>query len=476
MCSFYFFCHFEDLSYIFDVSLQFKFYSRKTLQVKTFKKGGIHPEENKLAHDSILEEFPLPKQAVLYASQHLGAPATVVVQKGDKVRVGQLLAKGEAFVSANLHSPYSGTVEKVEAIPDLSGYKKTAIFIRVEGDEWEEDIDRRPELKRDILLSPSEIVAKIREKGIVGLGGACFPTHVKLSVPEGKKAEYLLINAAECEPYISIDNRILREKADEFLIGTCILRKALNLEKVHIGVEENKKEAIACLQEKISAYPGVIVEVLRTKYPQGAEKQLIKSITGREVPSGKLPLDVGCIVCNVSTTLAVYEAVQKNRPLIGQYLTYSGKSVEHPCNLYARFGTPIMEIIESNGGLPADTGKVICGGPMMGKAITDLNIYTTKGFSSILIIREKEARRSQASNCIRCAKCVDVCPMGLEPYLLSAYAERSRWDDTEQHHIMDCIECGCCQFTCPAHRPLLDLIRLGKNRTGAIIRARQQKK
>ncbi len=444
--------------------------------VKTFRKGGIHPEENKLAHNTKLEEFPIQEKAVLYASQHLGAPAVVQVQKGDKVKVGQLLAKGEAFVSANLHSPYSGTVSKVEPAADLSGMKKPAIFIDVEGDEWEESIDRTPELKKEITLSPAEIIAKIKEMGIVGLGGACFPTHVKLSVPEGKKVEYLIINAAECEPYISIDNRILLERTEEFLTGTCVLRKALQLEKVHIGIEENKVEAIARLKELAANYPGVVVEVLKTKYPQGAEKQLINSITGREVPSGRLPLDVGCIVCNVSTTLAVYEAVQKNRPLIGQYMTFSGKSVTTPHNLYVRYGTPVQSLIEHCGGLPEDTGKVICGGPMMGRAMANTNVWTTKGFSSLLVINRKEAKRMEPQNCIRCGKCVEACPMGLEPYLLSANAKLNRWDETEKHHIMDCIECGCCQFSCPSYRPLLDLIRLGKNKTGGIIRARQQKK
>ncbi len=445
--------------------------------MKTFPKGGVHPEENKLAHSAKLELFPKPKQAVLYASQHLGAPATVVVQKGDEVKIGQLLAKGEAFVSANLHSPYAGTVTKIEPCTDLSGYKKMAIFIDVkEEDEWLEDIDTSDTLKKEITLSSQEIIEKIKEKGVVGLGGACFPTHVKLMVPPGKKAEYLLINAAECEPYISIDNRIMIERTEEFLTGCCILKQAVGLDKVHIGVEHNKKEAIACLQAKAAEFPDVIVEVLRTKYPQGAEKQLIKSVTGREVPSGKLPIDVGCIVDNVSTALAVYEAVQKNKPLIGQYMTYSGKSVKEPRNFYIRFGTPIEEIIAYNGGLPEDTGKVICGGPMMGKAMANLKVYTTKGFSSLLVINQKEAKRWTESNCIRCGKCVDACPMGLEPYLLASYSKLNRWDETEKHHVMDCIECGCCHFTCPSARPLLDLIRLGKNRTGGIIRMRQQQK
>lgn len=451
------------------------YYSDKILaKVKTFKKGGVHPEENKLAHNVATENFPLPKQAVLFTSQHLGAPSTILVQKDDKIKAGQMIAKGEAFISANLHSPYSGTISKIAPVADLSGYKKPAIFIDIEGDEWENDIDLSEDVKKEISLSPEEIIAKIKEKGVVGLGGACFPTHVKLMIPEGKKADYLLINAAECEPYISIDNRILQERTEEFLIGARILRIAVRVDKVHVGIEENKAEAISKLKKFSKDYPDVIIEVLKTKYPQGAEKQLIKSVTGREVPSGKLPLDAGCIVDNVSTALAVYEAVQKNKPLIGQYLTYSGKSVRNPKNYFVRLGTPVFSIIEANGGLPEDTGKVICGGPMMGKAMANLNVYTTKGFSSLLVINKKEAKRLEPQNCIRCGKCVQACPMGLEPYLIATYSSLNKWENTEAHHIMDCIECGCCQFTCPSFRPLLDLIRLGKNKTGAIIRTRQK--
>lgn len=444
--------------------------------MKTFTKGGIHPEENKFAHNVKLEDFPISKQVVLYASQHLGAPSTVVVNKGDKVKVGQLIAKGEAFISANLHASCSGEVVKVEPVADITGIKKQAIYINVEGDEWDESIDRSPDIVSDIQLDKQAIIDRIKACGIVGLGGACFPTHVKLMIPEGKKAEYCIINAAECEPYICIDNRIMIERGEELIIGATILRKALSLNDVYIGVEHNKPEAIAHLTHLVQKYAGVHVVTLRTKYPQGAEKQLIKSITGREVPAGKLPIDVGCVVDNVSTALAVYEAVQKNKPIISNYLTYSGKSVENPKNYNVRLGTPIMEIIEANGGLKEDTGKVISGGTMMGKAITNLNAYTAKGFSSLLQITEKEASRMEPQNCIRCAKCVSACPMGLEPYLLSTLARKGRWEDCEQNQIMSCIECGCCQFTCPSYRPLLDYMRLGKNRTGAMIKARAQKK
>ena len=269
--------------------------------MRTFKKGGVHPEENKFAHNAHIETFTMPKQAVLYATQHLGAPSVVVVAKGDFVKTGQLIAKGEAFISANLHSPYTGTVAKVEPALDIVGYKKMAVTIDVEEDQWLEDIDTNPEIKREVKLSRSEIIEKIKEKGVVGLGGACFPTHIKLMIPEGKKADYCIINAAECEPYISVDNRIMIERTEEFLIGASILRTALGVSNIEIGIEHNKPEAIAKVKEVAATFSGVNVHVLHTKYPQGAEKQLIKAITNREVPTGKLPIDVGCVVDNVAT-------------------------------------------------------------------------------------------------------------------------------------------------------------------------------
>jgi electron transport complex protein RnfC len=443
--------------------------------VKTFRKGGVHPEENKLAHHAPIEAFPSPKQGTLYVTQHLGAPSVVVVAKGDFVKTGQLIAKGEAFISANLHSPFTGTVAKIEPVPDVVGYKKMAVVIDVQDDQWMDDIDTSPEIKREIKCSRQEIIEKIKEKGIVGLGGACFPTHVKLMVPEGKKVEYCIINAAECEPYISVDNRIMIERTEEFLIGACILRTALGVSTVDIGIEHNKPEAIAALKKAAADFPGINIHVVRTKYPQGAEKQLIKAITNREVPIGKLPVDAGCVVDNVATALSVYEAVQKNKPLIVSYLTYSGKSVACPKNYQVRLGTPIAQIIEANGGLAQDTEKIISGGPMMGKAIANTNACITKGFTSLLQMNAKEAKRLEMVNCIRCGKCVDACPMGIEPYLLAPIVERSRWQDAEQEAITNCIECGSCQFICPANRPLLDYIRLGKYKTGEMIRARMQK-
>ncbi|MDD2287516.1 MAG: electron transport complex subunit RsxC [Bacteroidales bacterium] len=443
--------------------------------MKTFQIGGTHPEENKFAKDSQIETFPLPKQGVVFVNQHLGAPSKLLVEKGQKVKVGELLAKAEAFICANLHSPYSGTISKIDFAIDISGYKKQAIFIDVEGDEWLEDIDRTKDIIREIKLDSKQIIEKIKEKGIVGLGGAAFPTHVKYMIPEGKKAEFLIINAVECEPYLTSDYRAMLEHTEEAFVGIEIMKRALNVEKAFIGIEDNKPEAIKLMTELSKKYKNTEVVPLKTKYPQGAEKQLIFAITKREVPSGKLPIEVGCVVNNLGTSIAIYQAVQKNKPLIDNIMTLTGKNVKAQKNLLVRVGTPLNSIIDYFGGLPEDTGKLISGGPMMGKAISNINAPTTKTTSSILVINQKEAKRKKITNCLRCGKCVTVCPMGLEPILLAQLSENRRWEDAEKEFAMDCIECGCCLFTCPAGRPLLDTIRVAKSNIGELRRQRAMK-
>ncbi|MFV0500222.1 MAG: electron transport complex subunit RsxC [Bacteroidales bacterium] len=443
--------------------------------MKTFQIGGTHPEENKFAKDSQIETFPLPKQGVVFVNQHLGAPSKLLVEKGQKVKVGELLAKAEAFICANLHSPYSGTISKIDFAIDISGYKKQAIFIDVEGDEWLEDIDRTKDIIREIKLDSKQIIEKIKEKGIVGLGGAAFPTHVKYMIPEGKKAEFLIINAVECEPYLTSDYRAMLEHTEEAFVGIEIMKRALNVDKAFIGIEDNKPEAIKLMTEFSKKYKNTEVVPLKTKYPQGAEKQLIFAITKREVPSGKLPIEVGCVVNNLGTSIAIYQAVQKNKPLIDNIMTLTGKNVKAQKNLLVRVGTPLNSIIDYFGGLPEDTGKLISGGPMMGKAISDINAPTTKTTSSILVINQKEAKRKEITNCLRCGKCVTVCPMGLEPILLAQLSENRRWEDAEKEFAMDCIECGCCLFTCPAGRPLLDTIRVAKSNIGELRRQRAMK-
>ncbi|SMO34484.1 electron transport complex protein RnfC [Saccharicrinis carchari] len=440
--------------------------------LKTFSLGGIHPPENKFSAGKKIEVLPVPAQVAVPIAQHIGAPAIPVVKKGDAVKVGTLLAKSSGFVSTNIHSPVSGTVFKIDKILDASGYKKEAIIIKVEGDEWETNIDRSPQLKKEITISAEEIIKTIANAGIVGLGGATFPSHVKLSIPHGKTCDILIVNAVECEPYLTADHQLMLEKGEEILVGTQIFMKALKIDKAIIAIENNKPDAIKHMQTLVLGYPGITVEPLKVQYPQGGEKQLIDACIKRQIPSGKLPIEVGAVVQNVGTTVAVYEAVQKNKPLFERIVTVTGKSVSQPSNFLTRIGTPISSLIEAAGGLPDDTGKIVGGGPMMGKALVNTDIPVTKGSSGILLIKDKESKRKPMQNCIRCSKCITVCPMGLEPYLLMTVSDKAMYDMAEERKIMDCIECGSCSYTCPSNRPLLDYIRLGKSKVGHIMRSR----
>ncbi|MBR1903170.1 MAG: electron transport complex subunit RsxC [Bacteroidaceae bacterium] len=447
--------------------------------MKTFNIGGVHPAENKLSAGSPIREAALPKQAVFSMFQHIGAPAKPVVQKGDVVKVGTLLAEAGGFVSAPVYSSVSGKVNKIDAVLDASGTRRMAVIIDVEGDEWEESIDRSKDLVRlsdRPDLDSKTIVEKIKNAGIVGLGGATFPCHVKLTPPPGNKAECVIINAVECEPYLTADHRLMLEHADEILVGVDLIMKAVNVTKGYIGIENNKPDAIKLMTEKASQYSNIEVVPLKVKYPQGGEKQLIDAVIGRQVPAPPaIPISVGAVVQNVGTAFAIYEAVMKNKPLIDRIITVTGKSVKNPSNLLARLGTPFQQLIDECGGLPEDTGKIIGGGPMMGKALLSLDVPMTKGSSGLLIMNEKEARRSEPQPCIRCAKCVSACPMGLEPFLLSKAAALEEWEMAEKNDVVSCIECGSCQFTCPSKRPLLDMIRVGKTTVMGIIRSRATK-
>ncbi len=444
--------------------------------LKTFAKGGVHPPENKLTAHVPIAVLPLPKQVVIPIAQHIGVPATPVVAKGDRVLAGQLIAKSAGFVSANIHSSVSGTVVSLDPITDLSGYKRPAVTIDVEGDEWLPEIDRTSTLKANISLSAEEILAKINGAGIVGMGGATFPSHVKLTIPGGKHAHVLIINGVECEPFLTSDHRLMLEKGEELMVGIRLLKKVLGVDRALIGIENNKPDAIAHLKQLAAKQPegGIEVHALKVKYPQGGEKQLIKALINREVPSGGLPIDVGTVVHNVGTTLAVYEAVQLNKPLVERIVTITGEEVTKPGNYSVRVGTPTNHLIEAAGGLPESTAKIISGGLMMGKAITTVEVPITKGTSGIVLVPANESMRlPEQPACIRCAKCVSVCPMGLEPYLLNRLSQRKMAERMEHERILDCIECGSCSFTCPAHLPLLDHIRLGKANVSAMIRARK---
>ncbi len=432
----------------------------------------MHPPEHKLSSGQAIEELPPPEVVVIPVSQHLGAPSSVVVNRGDQVKIGQLLAKAEGFVSTNIHSSVSGTVLKVDQFMDSSGYRRMAVQIQVDGDLWMEDIDRTDDLVRNTVLPAEDIRKKILEAGIVGMGGATFPTHVKLMVPKGKTAEYLIINGVECEPYLTADHALMMERTDEVFAGIQVLMKGLGVDKAIVGIENNKPDAIEKMRS-VARGSQVSVQGLRVKYPQGGEKQLVQALLKREVPSGGLPIDVGVVVFNVGTALAAYEAVNKNRPLIDRVVTVTGKSLKKPSNFRVRIGTPVSYLVEKAGGIPGDTAKVINGGPMMGKALPTLDVPVVKGSSGILLIPENEARRKEVLPCIRCTKCVGVCPMGLEPYLLMTLSEKGMFERMESDRVLDCIECGSCSYTCPSSRPLLDYIRLGKGEVGKLIRARK---
>ena len=443
--------------------------------MKTFPVGGVHPSDNKQwSNAKAIEVLELPDVVNIPLGQHIGAPATAKVAKGDKVLTGQLIAEATGFMSANIHSPISGTVTAVDMQPNGQGLRQMMITIKREGDEWMPEIDRSKDIKRECELDSQAIISKIKDAGIVGMGGATFPTHVKLSIPNGCKAEYLIINGVECEPYLTSDHRNMLERGEELLIGVEILKKALNVEHAVVGVENNKPDAIENLNKIIANGKfDIKVEPLKVQYPQGGEKQLIAAVTGREVPPPPgLPIHVGAVVWNASTALAVYEAVQKNKPLIERVVTITGKDLQSPRNLLTRMGTPISKLIEMAGGLPEGDVKVVNGGPMMGRAMVNLDSAVTKGCSGVTVYAGVDAHRVSPSPCIKCAKCVAACPMSLEPYLISKLAKKQMWERLEQENIVDCIECGCCQFTCPAGLPLLDYVRYGKQTVMGIIRSR----
>ena len=446
------------------------------MKLRTFRIGGVHPEENKITAEIATKVAELPKQAIFPLSQHIGAPAKPVVAKGDKVKVGTLIAEAGGFVSAPIYSSVSGTVFKIDSVIDATGYSKPAIIINVEGDEWEESIDRSDKLETYEAhpeLTPEEIVERIKVAGVTGMGGAGFPTFIKLCPPPTAKAECVIINGVECEPYITSDYRLMMEHADEILVGLKLLMKAAKVDKGYIGIEDNKPAAIELLEQKTADMPNIEIVPLAKKYPQGGEKQLVDAVIRRQVPAPPaIPVNVGAIVQNVGTAFAVYEAVMKRKPLFERYTTVTGKLVKNPGNFLVRMGTTFGQMIDACGGIPEGDNKVLAGGPMMGKSVSSLDVPVCKGTNSITVISGDEARRKEAQPCIRCAKCVSACPMGLEPYLLATASAMHDWERVENEGIVSCISCGSCQFTCPSHRPILDNILLGKGAVMGIIKAR----
>lgn len=441
------------------------------MKLHTFKIGGIHPAENKIAAGKPIENMPLPEEVVLPVSQHIGAPATPIVKKGDKVRRGDKVADAGGFVSAPIHTPISGTVTKIDVCRTPQGMPVQAIYIK--SDEADRAADAETMANRDkasrtdaeiAALDGKAIIDIIKNAGIVGLGGATFPTHVKLSPPPGSKAEVVIINAAECEPCLSCDDMLMRENPAQIVKGVELLTKAAGVNRGVIAIENNKPEAIAALTEAAAGAAGIEVMPMKVKYPQGGEKQLIEAVIGKEVPSGALPIATGAIVQNVATAYAVYRAVVLGEPLMDRVLTlHDGETGR---NLRVPFGTILATLTEGR-----EPEKIIIGGPMMGRTASTLNTPMIKGTSGILM-DSRYAHRRPVENCIRCARCSDACPMGLEPFLLATASRLKEWEMAEENKVVNCIECGSCSYACPSSRPVADFVRLGKQKVMAAMRAR----
>ena len=424
--------------------------------------GGIHPPEHKsLTDKKAIEKCPAPSLVVIPVQQHIGAPSSPIVEKGDVVSIGDPVSESKGFVSVPAHASVSGTVKAVAERPHPLGPKVLSVVIENDGENrLREGMDFDENYAQ---LDSKEILSRIQAAGLAGLGGATFPTHVKLSPPSDKKIDVLLLNGAECEPYLTSDHRLMVEEPEKILKGMEILAKVLGAKTAAIGIENNKMDAVKVLRQKIAEL-GLPFKVyaLNVKYPQGAEKQLIKAVTNRSVPAGGLPMDVGCVVQNVGTAAAVYDAVAFQRPLIERVVTITGDGIREPKNLLVPIGTPFSHVIEYCGGLTDDVGKVIMGGPMMGLAQADLEAPVIKGTSGLLALNEKQTRPRQERPCISCAHCVDACPMGLLPKMLGQFVKHEMFEEAEAHHVLDCIECGSCSFVCPSNINLVHLIKYGK--------------
>lgn len=439
----------------------------KKLEDLTFR-GGTHIEEFKeLTSGSIPTPMPAPEKVTITLSQHVGAPAKPLVKKGDEVKLGQKIAEAPSFISAPVHSSVSGKVEKIIEYRSASGAKVQAIVIQNDGLDTlgYEVVDRS---KDD--LSSEEMLNYIKEAGIVGMGGAGFPTYVKLQPGKDTPVDTIIINGAECEPYLTCDDMTMRLQPEKVIQGLEIMMKIVGAEQGFIAVENNKPQAIKSLEEALGDHSKIAIAVLQTKYPQGDEKRIISAVTGREVPMGGLPAKVGCVVDNVGTTCAIVDAVYYGKPLYERIVTVTGHAVNDPKNLLVRFGTSIGEILDFAGGLSQTPGKIIFGGPMMGVAQPSLDVVTDKRNNGILVLTEEEAKPQIIEPCIRCGRCVDVCPVLLEPLYIATASKAENWEIAQKYHVTACIECGSCSYICPSHRPLTELIRFGKRTIGAMMR------
>jgi len=429
--------------------------------LKTFPKGGIHPPGRKVTAQKEIKNAMIPSTLVVPMQQHLGKPATCLVEPGDEVREGMLIGKADGFISANIHSPVPGTVKGIKDIYLPNGMKSKAVEIDFSGEFDRSGKKQDPQEWKN--LEVKELLDLLLDRGMVGLGGATFPVNVKLQVPKGSVVDTLVINGVECEPYLTADHRVMVEKTEEILEGLRIIQKILEPKEIKIGIEANKPDAIRKLSEAAeqSELPLTIVP-LKIKYPQGDEKQLLKAVTGKEVPSGGLPIAIGAVVSNIGTVFSIYEAIVFRKPLMERVVTVSGGAIVKPANLKARVGTPIRSLIEECGGFKKNPAKVVMGGPMMGFAIYDLDTPVMKGTSGILALTDKEVAAAGRTNCLECGRCVSACPMGLNPTRLFKVIDHMDYDQAGEFGLMDCKECGCCGFSCPAHIPLVQGMKLGK--------------
>jgi len=428
------------------------------LKLSTFKKGGVHPPERKeYANSKVLERLPITGELIISTSQHLGAPAIAIKAKGEHVEKGEKIAQASSFISANVHSPVSGTIQDIKKVTMANSVACDA-FVIVPDEQQPELYNKRIEYQD---YSKEKLLDEIKEKGIVGLGGATFPLHVKVSIPVGKSVDALVINGVECEPYLTADHRLMLERTKEVLEGIMICRKILNPARTIIGIESNKKDAAKALEEEIQLRSLPIeVVLLKMKYPQGDEKQLINATIGKEIPSGKLPLDVGAVVINVGTTYAVYEAIAYGKPLFERIVTVTGDCISRPCNVIAPIGTKVKDLVSFAGGFSQEPDKLVSGGPMMGFSFFDEETPIAKGTSGILAIKDTKDYRKTA--CLNCGKCVAACPIGLVPTKLYALITNGKYEEAMAQHLMDCKECGCCSFSCPAHLDLVHAMKFGK--------------
>lgn len=432
-----------------------------TIKAQATFSGGVHPAYNKelTAHKPAVTAA-LPTRIIIPLSQHIGAPDKPLVVIGQEVKRGEKIGEGTGFVSAPVHASTSGKVTAIGNFPHPLGMDVASVVIESDGkDEWVSGLKETPDYA---MLSPDELKKMVSEAGIVGMGGATFPTHVKLSPPKEKPIDAVVLNGAECEPYLTADHRIMLERPTEIVEGLKILMKILGVKKGYIGIEANKPDAIETMQKAVAGSPGIAVLPVKVKYPQGAEKMLIKAVVNRTVPAGGLPMDIGVVVQNVGTAEAVYNAVRFGRPLIERYVTVTGRGVKEPKNFIARIGTPYSQLVEEAGGFTDSAAKVISGGPMMGISQYSLDVPVIKGTSGILVLPRAEVSVKPYGPCIRCARCIDACPMKLQPSVIGLFVEKERYEDAKDYNLLDCFECGSCTFVCPANRPMVQWVKKAK--------------